>query len=140
MRLKNTIKYLLAVLAFSLLSSCAVSYCKIEANDKCKLPEYEEFDLIEDTHVAVLKDLKEQARAERRLTRKVSVDPELKSFKFTDINVNPGGLYVYKIVPVNQGGVEGNVRDLIRVRFRGEASEIRLLTQNSIDDLESEPL
>lgn len=84
---------------------------------------------IPDTHLEVLDELREQAKREGRISRKESVPEEITRFRFTDRALKPGQSYVYKIVPINQGGAEGEVLSLIKVDFRGETSEISLLEQ-----------
>ncbi|MCB0338193.1 MAG: hypothetical protein KDD53_01250 [Bdellovibrionales bacterium] len=97
--------------------------------------EYELVELVEDGHIEELKKAQELAKQEGRLSRKVDVDPTLKEFEFLDLTVSPGVRYVYKLVPVNQGGdAKGEVDTLVDVRFRGEASEIKLITQETLDE------
>ena len=78
---------------------------------------------IEDTHLTVLGKLRDAARAEGRNPRHVKGDPALTRFTFIDTTVKPGETYLYKVVPVNQGGIEGLVREGVRVTFqRGEST------------------
>lgn len=82
---------------------------------------------IPDTHLAELEGLRRQAEEQGQLTRRVKVDLEKMKFEFTDINVRAGQTYVYRIVPFNQGGVEGAANQLVKVLFRGESSEVALI-------------
>ena len=96
-----------------------------------------EFELIAeipDSHLVELAKLKEQARSEGKITRKVSVDPKLSSFSFLDKTVTPGQRYVYQVVPTNNGGVKGARGKLLQVLFRGETSEIRTFDTDVIGD------
>jgi hypothetical protein len=84
---------------------------------------FEESAFIEDTHLAVLGKLRDAARAEGRNPRHVKGDPALTRFTFLDTTVKPGETYLYKVVPINQGGIEGLVREGVRVAFqRGESA------------------
>ncbi|MCO6429540.1 MAG: hypothetical protein J5J00_01675 [Deltaproteobacteria bacterium] len=96
--------------------------------------EYQKIASIDDTHLVELDKLKEVAIAENRPTRRVSVPAEMKQFQYSDKNVQPGKLYAYKIIPVNQGGVEGEVENIIRVNFRGDASEITFIQESDFEE------
>jgi len=96
--------------------------------------EEQEIGSIVDTHLAELKRLRDQAEAEGKPVRKVKVDQSLKHFEFIDSTVKPGSQYAYKIVPINQGGVEGQVSNIYKVLFKGENSEIVIIPQISIEE------
>jgi hypothetical protein len=93
---------------------------------------YERLDELEDTHVEVLKDMREEARKAGQVGRKVKVDQSLVKFGYSDTTVQPGHTYTYRIVPFNQGGVEGEVLKIVKVVFRGQSSEISLLDQPAV--------
>ena len=99
--------------------------------------EFEMLEAIEDNHLDVLEQRKEEARKEGKPTRRVKVEREFREFSYTDLEVEPGRSYVYKIVPFNQGDVEGQYTHLIRIAFRGEASQVRFLDQSSLDETRS---
>ncbi len=96
--------------------------------------DFEELAAIEDKSVATREQLREAARAEGKPARKIKVDKALSEFSFTDQTARPGLVYLYKIVPLNQGGVEGESKNLVRVVYRGEASEISLVNVESLFD------
>ena len=64
---------------------------------------------IKDQHVQIREQLTERAERENKSTRNIKVDSQYKAFEYSDITVKPGATYLYKIVPVNQGNVEGEV-------------------------------
>jgi hypothetical protein len=82
---------------------------------------------VPDTHLEVQRELREKARAEGTPTSRVKVDPALKRFTFIDRTPTAGAAYIYKVVPFNQGGVTGGVRDEYRVVFNGANSEVSRL-------------
>ena len=47
-------------------------------------------------------------------------------FRFLDQDVEQGGRYVYRIVPVNTAGVEGVSEFSLKVTYLGEASQVEL--------------
>ena len=79
---------------------------------------------VEDTHLAVQAELRAAAEAEGRASRRIKADPALSKFSFVDTTVESGRVYTYSIVPVNQGGTEGRVREALRVAFKGESSVV----------------
>lgn len=88
---------------------------------------------IEDIHLKELKKLKDAALEAGTPTRKVKVDENLKKFTFADSQVSPGRLYAYQIIPVNQGGVEGEANKIVKVLFRGTSSEIVQIDQTKLE-------
>ena len=94
---------------------------------------------IQDTHVDKLKELREESLKANKPTRKVRVDDALLQFEFTDRDVRPGQLYAYRIVPVNQGGVEGVVSKIAKVLYRGDTSEIALIDESELVEDEEVP-
>jgi hypothetical protein len=99
------------------------------------------FDLITsipDMHVAELIRLRDEAIEKGQLSRKVEVDEKLKKFSFSDKTAQPGQLYAYRIVPFNQGGVEGAYDKIVRVSFRGASSEVFLFDDLYIAEEEVE--
>lgn len=99
--------------------------------------EFNQLTFLPDQSVATLLSAREEARNKGQLTRHVKVDPALSQFSFTDQNVRPGQVYFYRILPTNQGGIEGEAKNLVRVVYRGEASEVALLSQESLFDAEA---
>ncbi|MCB0311031.1 MAG: hypothetical protein KDD42_07340 [Bdellovibrionales bacterium] len=90
-------------------------------------PEFEELTLIADQHVIQREILREQARAENKPTHRVKVEDALKQFSYLDGQVENGKTYIYRIVPINQGDVEGRYTQLVKVLFNGESSEVFVL-------------
>ncbi len=95
---------------------------------------YELLSTVADTHLVELDKLKKKVRAEGGLTRKVKVSDELKKFEYLDSSPEAGKQYVYKLVGVNQGGVEGQAKKIVRVLFRGANSEIGQIDASSLTD------
>ena len=55
-------------------------------------------------------------------------------FEYLDTAVDPGKIYVYKLVPYNTA--EGGIGNLVRVVFQGTASRITEVQGETLDDLE----
>lgn len=89
--------------------------------------EYDTLATIPDTHLEVLDKLKDEAKEVGKPTRKIKVPDSLKAFSYRDQELSAGKKYVYKIIPVNQGGTEGQVKNIIHVLFRGLSSEIQIV-------------
>lgn len=92
---------------------------------------YELLTVVEDRHLAELESLRNEAEAQGRSARKIQSSKAARQFSYLDSNVTNEVVYVYKIVPVNQGDVYGAVNQLMRVRFRAADSEIRRLNNES---------
>ncbi len=96
-----------------------------------------QFDLlteIPDTHVQVLKDLREKAIEAGQISRRVKVEDTLTTFTYDDKTAEPGILYLYKIVPVNQGSVEGEVKQLVQILYRGDTSQIEYVKSSQFEE------
>lgn len=89
---------------------------------------------VPDLHIEERDRLREEARAANQPTHRISVPSELKEFEYQDQDLVPGKTYIYRVVPVNQGGVEGERWRVVQVIFRGEASVVTFL-----DDLSPGP-
>lgn len=96
--------------------------------------EFERIGVIVDKHVVERDRLRKEAREANRPSHRVSVPSEMMKFEFRDSEVEAGGRYIYQIVPVNQETVEGQVRQPVKVLFRGEASEISFLDRTASPD------
>lgn len=94
---------------------------------------YESIAEIKDIHVEELKKLREKALEENKPARKVKIDDALKKFSYSDKTVQAGQQYAYRIVPVNQGDVEGRVDKIIKVLFRGDSSEIVMIDEAQLE-------
>jgi|GEM_PF-1366139 len=89
---------------------------------------------VPDTHIAVLEELREEARLAGKPAHRVRVDPALNSFEFNDSSPAPGRTYLYLVKPYNQEDVNGAVDQAARVLFRGEASEVIVMSYADPDD------
>jgi hypothetical protein len=96
--------------------------------------EFEVVSSVKDAHLEELNARREKARAQGLPTRRLAPDPTLTQFSLVDHSVTPGARYVYRLVPINQGGVEGDPGPLIIVTFQGERSDIRALEVASQGD------
>lgn len=101
--------------------------------------DFEKVGTVQDTYIKSLQKLKKEARAAGKPTRKIKIDEKLKMLEFFDKDLTPGSIYLYKIVPFNQGDVKGAVKQNIRLIFRGDNSEIEIFDQSAdeADDLDS---
>jgi hypothetical protein len=87
--------------------------------------EYQLVTTIEDKHVEDLKLKREQAKKEGKISRRVKPDPALTKFDYLDSALEREHTYLYKFMPINQGGVEGGMpKKLVKVLYRGEQSEV----------------
>lgn len=86
--------------------------------------EFELLNSVPDTHVLELKRLRDEAKAKGLPSHRVKVDDALMHFEYVDKNLSPGQSYLYKIVPVNQDGVNGVIKNMVRVVYRGQDSQI----------------
>jgi len=114
------------------LDGYSVVRATIEGNEP---PRFAPLEFIEDKHILERDRLREEARASGKTARRVDVPAALTAFTFVDKTVVAGGRYLYRIIPVNQGGVLGAARESIQVTFNGVTSEI---TRLASADLESE--
>lgn len=90
---------------------------------------------VEDIHLRERDRLQAEARAAGTPVRRVKVDPSLTAFRFTDSEIIPGSRYIYRVVPVNQGGTKGAVGESLALTFTGPTSQV---TRIGGADLESE--
>lgn len=95
---------------------------------------FEEIGRVSDTHVLEREKKRDGARAAGRPARRIDSDAALKKFEYTDSSAAAGKAYLYKVVPHNQGGVEGRVAQLVRVVFKGAASQISYIDESSFDE------
>lgn len=97
--------------------------------------DFSELAVIPDAHIEKRDQLREQARSEGKVGRKVRLPAADLHFEFSDTSVIPGGDYVYRIVPLNNGGTEGEVTQIIRVVFRGQNTSVQAIQSAELDDL-----
>ncbi len=93
--------------------------------------EFTEVEFIPDLHLVELRELQDQAEATGQIVRKVKVNEIKKQFSYRDVGVKPGGVYLYKIIPINQGSVEGLSAHIYRVVFQGVATTVELIPNNA---------
>ena len=94
------------------------------------------FDLVgtvEDLHIQHREKLREAARAIGKPGRRVDVSKEEKHFSFTDSDLAPGNVYLYQIIPVNQGGVKGDFDRMFLITWNGPQSSIRSISNDQSD-------
>ena len=82
---------------------------------------------IEDHHLIDLARRRAEAKAQGRISRRVKPEPSSTKFSFLDKLVSPGVTYVYRVVPINQGDLEGRVAHVVRVKFEQTNSTIALV-------------
>ena len=93
---------------------------------------YDKIAYVEDHSLEELKSQQEQLRAEEKPTHRAKADPEMQKFQYLDTDVEAGKQYVYKIVPESYNG-RGAVPQLVRILFRGDASEITIFESGEDD-------
>jgi hypothetical protein len=94
--------------------------------------EFEELGFLKDTHVEAREKLREEARTAGKIGRTVKAPEEKMKFTFTDSTPVNGKTYVYQIMPQNQGGVEGQVGQVVKVVFQGAKSTVVLNVSEEI--------
>lgn len=82
---------------------------------------------IRDQHVTVREDLRAAARAEGKIGRTIESPGEYTKFSFVDPTAQRSTTYMYQVVPQNQGGTDGVVREVARVTFHGATSDIAMV-------------
>ena len=92
--------------------------------------EFEKIGFLEDVHVLNRDEKRDLAKAEGRPSKRIGADANLKHFSYLDQGLTPGVEYLYKIVPINQEDEEGDVKQFVKVRFKGESSSV-LVMNNS---------
>lgn len=97
--------------------------------------EFELITEIEDLHIEERDKLREAAEAEGKPIKRIKADGTLKQFEFLDDSLKPGHSYLYKIVPFNQGDIEGQVLEMVKVQFRGQSSTVIIVKQDDFADL-----
>jgi hypothetical protein len=97
-------------------------------------PEFALIGSITDTHLVELEKKKDLLIASGKPSRRASVDPSLTRFNFTDADLIFGQRYLYKVVPLNQGGIEGSRFALTQVLWQGTQSKIQTLAQSELRD------
>lgn len=100
---------------------------RIVDEDEAHNDEREEFLVLaelDDTHVIVRDQLRREARHQGRIGRRIEAPSALSTFSFEDSDLKKDVVYLYQIVPTNQGGVRGGIREQVQVLFKGVDSII----------------
>lgn len=97
-------------------------------------PEFALLGSIADVHIRELQKKKAELIASGKPSRRAKVDSALTKFSYSDADLILGQRYLYKIVPVNQGGVEGSRFALTQVLWQGTQSKIQVLAQSELRD------
>lgn len=97
--------------------------------------QFKELAFLKDTHVEKREELRKSARAQGKIGRTVKAPPDLLSFSYFDKTPKIGTTYIYQIVPKNQGGVEGQVGEVVRVVFQGVESAVLVKPSKEMEDI-----
>lgn len=92
--------------------------------DVTKTIGYSKIATIKDQHLVEVAKLQEQALAEGKNPNRVKAPAKFTSFTFKDTGLQLGKAYAYRLVGVNQNGVEAEVDRLVKVDFKGDDSHI----------------
>ena len=95
--------------------------------------EYVDLGFVKDTHVDVREKLRKEARAQGKIGRTVKAPDELMHFAYFDSTPQMGKTYLYQVVPQNQNGVDGVVKQVVKVIFKGSESDIIFITASDVD-------
>lgn len=85
---------------------------------------FEVVTLVSDTHLEELDKARQALRKQGRVGRRAKIDPKLYDFEYVDAGLQAGKTYLYKVIPINQGGVESSAFQLVKVLWRGATSEV----------------
>jgi hypothetical protein len=86
--------------------------------------EFQQLGFLKDNHVEVRERLRAEARKSGKVGRTVTAPEDQMKFTFTDSTPKLGTTYIYQVVPQNQGGIEGQVGQLVKVVFQGAKSTV----------------
>lgn len=94
---------------------------------------------VEDANLEALKEARKEARERGEISRRVKTPDEKRKFTWEDKDVKEGETYLYRVVPINQGGEKGTPSSIIKVLFKGEQSDVFIAKDEEALD-ESVPL
>ena len=97
--------------------------------------EYVELGFVQDLHVKIREDLRKEARAQGKIGRTIQAPDGLTSFSFLDSTAKNGKTYLYQVLPQNQGSVDGVIKQVAKVVFKGAESDVTIL---AVGDVESD--
>jgi|LakMenEpi03Aug12_release.lakeMendotaPanAssembly.Ray.scaffolds.fasta_scaffold343752_2 hypothetical protein len=95
--------------------------------------EFADLGFVKDTHIQVRERLRNEAREQGKIGRAVKAPAELTHFSFIDSKPQNGKTYLYQVVPQNQGGVDGVIKQVVKVVFKGEASNVVVLAAKDVE-------
>lgn len=101
--------------------------------------DFDEIAQLPDLSIQKLVDQKEAARRGGKPFLRLKLADYERTVKFSDNSVKQGKIYMYKIVPYNHWAVEGEVKEFVRVVFRGPGSDVTILSRDdALSDLNSD--
>jgi predicted small lipoprotein YifL len=89
---------------------------------------YQLISTVPDTHIITREKLRAEARAQGKPGRRIEAPAAQREFKYSDTDVKQDESYLYKIVPFNEGDVEGIVDQQTLVLFTGTTSKVTPVT------------
>jgi hypothetical protein len=95
---------------------------------------FEKIGFVQDRHVTVREELRKAARAEGKIGRTIEAPSAMMDFAYLDKTAVNGTTYIYQIVPLNQGNVEGGIAEVIRVVFKGSSSDVTRLSSLDVPE------
>lgn len=95
---------------------------------------------VSDMHIVKREELRKEARDAGKIGRNIKAPAELTKFSFTDATPRAGVTYIYQIVPENNGGVEGQVGQVVKVAFQGTQSAVLISTSKELEDIAAKQL
>ena len=98
---------------------------------------FETIGFVRDQHVLVRENLRKEARAQGKIGRAIESPEEHTKFTFVDTTAQPSTTYMYQVVPRNEGGTDGAVRQVARVTFKGSASDIAMVPITDVADMDN---
>ena len=98
--------------------------------------EFTDVAFVKDTHIEVREELRKEAREQGKIGRSVKLPEDLTHFTFSDTSVKNGKTYIYQVLPINQGDVEGVVTQVVKVVYKGADSDVIFLAAKDIEATE----
>ena len=94
---------------------------------------------IADAHILARDRLRSDARKQGKPGRRVDVADQQKHFSFHDRSIKPGKSYLYRVTPINQGGVAGDISQYIKIKLQNGAldkqtAEVSILKRQSVEE------
>ena len=98
---------------------------------------FETIGFVRDEHVTVRENLRKEARAEGKIGRTIESPEQYTKFTFVDTTAKLSTTYMYQIVPRNQGGTDGAVKEVARVTFKGSASDVVMVPAADVVEIDT---